>query len=110
MYSNFHKGSAVMNWSVYMIRCTDDSLYTGITNNVGKRWSAHADHRGAKYFRGHRPEEMVYLESGHTRSSASQREATIKRMRRIDKDRLIASTMNEARGWLLEWYQDDERR
>ncbi|MFQ5937977.1 MAG: GIY-YIG nuclease family protein [Acidiferrobacterales bacterium] len=91
-----------MNWRVYMILCTDNSLYTGITNNVERRWSRHAAQRGAKYFRSRQPGQVVYLESGHTRRSASQREATIKKMRRVDKDRLIASALNEAPGRFLE--------
>lgn len=85
-----------MSWSVYIILCTDDSLYTGITNNIQARLLQHANQRGAKYFRGRKPRRIVYLETGHTRSSASQREAQIKSMRRVQKDRLIASRINEA--------------
>ena len=84
-----------MNWQVYIILCTDKSLYTGITNDVGRRLSQHASQRGAKYFRGRQPVRVVYLESGHTRSSASQREAVIKKMHRTDKERLIGSPNNE---------------
>ncbi len=79
-----------------MILCTDNSLYTGITNNVEKRLFRHTGQYGAKYFRGRRPGQVVYLESGHTRSSATQRETAIKKMRRIAKVHLIASAMNEA--------------
>ena len=79
-----------------MILCTDNSLYTGITNDVERRWFRHVSQRGAKYFRGRQPMQVVYLESGHTRSSASQREATVKKMRRVAKERLIGSAMNEA--------------
>ena len=86
-----------MSWQVYMILCTDGTLYTGITNDVKRRLSQHAGRAGAKYFRGRKPMEVVYLEGGHTRSSASQREARIKQMRRSDKDRLIVSETNEAR-------------
>ena len=53
-----------MNWQVYIIRCSDQSLYTGITNNVERRWRQHATRRGAKYFRGREPLEIVYLEPG----------------------------------------------
>ena len=81
-----------------MILCTDDSLYTGITNDVERRLSRHASHRGAKYFRGRQPVRVVYLESGHTRSTASQREAAIKKMQRMDKERLIDSVRNEVSG------------
>lgn len=85
-----------MSWCVYIVLCTDNSLYTGITNNIQARLSQHANQRGAKYFRGRKPQRMVYLETGHTRSSASRREAQIKKMRRVRKDRLILSRINEA--------------
>jgi len=87
-----------MRWQVYMILCSDSSLYTGISNDVERRMLQHASQRGAKYFRGRRPEQLVYLESGHDRSSASQREASIKKLRRIDKQRLIQSERNEVSG------------
>jgi putative endonuclease len=83
-----------MNWYVYMVRCSDNSLYTGITDNVERRVMQHGGRRGAKYFRGRQPARVVYLEGGHSRSSAAQREAAIKKMRRPAKDRLIASTVN----------------
>ena len=84
-----------MNWHVYMILCSDNSLYTGISNDVDRRLSQHARQRGAKYFRARRPERLVYLESGHSRSSASRREAAIKKMQRCEKERLIAENVNE---------------
>lgn len=87
-----------MNWQVYIILCSDSSLYTGISNDVERRMAQHADQRGAKYFRGRRPEQLVYLESGHDRSSASQREAVIKKLKRADKERLIQSEHNELAG------------
>jgi len=84
-----------MNWQVYIILCTDNSLYTGITTDLERRFRQHADSQGAKYFRGRRPGEVVYLECGHTRSTASKREAAIKKLLRADKLRLIASNSNE---------------
>jgi putative endonuclease len=84
-----------MNWQVYIIRCSDDSLYTGITTDIERRLSQHGGRRGgARYFRGRRPERLVYLESGHTRSTAGRREVAIKKMTRAQKIRLIASEMN----------------
>ena len=62
-----------MNWQVYIILCTDNSLYTGITLDVERRLAEHGGISGAKYFRGRQPQQVVYLESGHTRSSASKR-------------------------------------
>jgi putative endonuclease len=91
-FSCYHGG---VNWTVYIIHCSDNSLYTGITLDIGRRLSEHAGKRRAKYFRGRRPGEVVYLEGGHTRSTASRREAAIKRLRRIDKLKLIASKSNE---------------
>jgi putative endonuclease len=87
-----------MNWYVYMIRCDDDSLYTGITDDVERRIMQHAGRRGAKYFRGRQPTQVVYLESGHSRRSAAQREAAIKKLRRPAKDCLIASAGNKLVG------------
>lgn len=86
---------AGVSWQVYIIRCSDDSLYTGISNDVERRWQQHVDQRGAKYFRGRKPVAIVYLEGARDRSRASQREAAIKRLRRPDKERLIESAGNE---------------
>lgn len=83
-----------MNWQVYIIRCSDATLYTGITNDLERRWQQHASRRGARYFRGRTPVEIVYLEPGHDRSSASRREADIKKLQRADKERLIRSRQN----------------
>jgi putative endonuclease len=81
------------NWWVYMIRCDNDSLYTGISTDPERRFREHLQHpRGAKYFNGRQPLAIVYTESGHTRSSASQREAVIKKLDRSQKLRLIAAS------------------
>lgn len=85
------------NWQVYIILCSDNSLYTGISNDVERRFQEHASQRGARYFRGREPQQLVYLESGHDRSSASRREAAIKKLRRSEKERLITSTQNETK-------------
>ena len=78
-----------MNWYVYIILCSDDSLYTGITTDVARRFVQHGSGRGARYFRGRQPREVVYVESGHDRSSAGRREAEIKGMTRAAKTALI---------------------
>ena len=83
-----------MNWQVYIILCKDNSLYTGITTDVQRRFAQHLAGTGAKYFRGHSPLRLVYLEDGHNRSSASRREAEIKRLRPEDKRRLSESPEN----------------
>ena len=84
-----------MNWSVYIILCTDDTLYTGITIDITKRYQQHASGQGAKYFRGRQPKQLVYLEPGHNRSTATKREMNLKKLKRNDKSRLIASDSNK---------------
>jgi putative endonuclease len=80
-----------MDWTVYIIRCDDNSLYTGVTTELERRFQEHLDHpRGAKYFNGRKPLEVVYSENDHTRSSALQREAAIKKLSRGEKLRLIS--------------------
>jgi putative endonuclease len=87
---------ASMNWSVYIILCTDNTLYTGITIDVSRRFDQHAAGRGAKYFRGGRqPEQLVYIEPGHNRSSATKREIDLKKLSREEKSRIIASDINK---------------
>ncbi len=83
------------NWSVYIIHCSDNSLYTGISTDVHRRFKEHTGPKGAKYFRGRKPEKLVYIERGHTRSTASQREITIKGLARLNKQKLIQSASNE---------------
>ncbi len=82
-------------WFVYMIHCTDGSLYTGISTDVEKRYTQHETQKGAKYFRGRKPKQLVYQESGHDRSSASKREIEIKKLSRVNKMQLILSTENQ---------------
>ena len=74
-----------MNWQVYIILCSDHSLYTGITTDIERRFRQHAAGCGAKYFRGRQPLQVVYLEHSHSRSSATSREAQIKGMSRSEK-------------------------
>ena len=77
-------------WFVYMIRADDQSLYTGITTDLQRRLKQHQSGRGgAKYFRGRQACELVYTESGHNRSSASIREAQIKKMSKQQKNLLF---------------------
>ena len=80
----------ILNWKVYILRVSDDSLYTGITTDIKRRWHEHCNtKKGAKYFRGKTPQEVVFLESGHDRSTASKREAEIKKLSRKEKLTLI---------------------
>lgn len=79
-----------MDWVVYIIRCEDGSLYTGVTTDVDRRFDEHrTGKRGARYFNGRRPDAVVWREPGHDRSSALKREAAIKKLDRQAKLRLI---------------------
>lgn len=78
-----------MGWYVYMLRCGDGSLYTGMTDDVDRRLAAHRAGKGAKYTRGRGPLELVYRESAPDRSAALRREAQLKRLSRADKLALI---------------------
>lgn len=80
-----------MIWYVYIILCSDGSLYTGITTDPERRFRQHAAGNGAKYFRGRKPLKIVYQEGLHTRSSAGCRELQIKAMTRAEKGALVAS-------------------
>ena len=78
-------------WTVYIIRCSDGSLYTGVTKDLDRRFAEHRDgKRGARYFSGREPESVVYREPGHDRSSALKREIAIKRLSRAEKLDLVA--------------------
>ncbi|MBW2185045.1 MAG: GIY-YIG nuclease family protein [Deltaproteobacteria bacterium] len=83
-----------------MIRCHDESLYTGITTDVARRFKQHQSGVGAKYFRAHKPEQVVYQEMGHDRSSASKREAEIKKLSPVAKRRMIISSVTIQRAEL----------
>ncbi len=83
-----------VNWCVYMIEAGDGSLYTGITTDIARRFREHCSSvRGARYFNGRRPLGVVFLERGHTRSTASKREAAIKQLKRNDKLSLRQSVL-----------------
>ncbi len=79
-----------MKWKVYIILCSDNSLYTGITTDIKRRFREHFEGRGAKYFRGRQPLQVVYLENDHSRSSAAKRESQIKGMNRADKTLMVS--------------------
>jgi len=80
-----------MSWFVYMVRCADNTLYTGVTTDVERRLKEHnSDNRkGAKYTRVRRPVQLVYSEEQPDRSSASKREYEIKQFSRTKKNSLI---------------------
>lgn len=76
---------------IYLVRCSDDSLYCGWTTDLKRRIDAHNGHipGGAKYTRGRRPVTLVYSESFHQKQEAQRREYAIKRMTKTKKLRLI---------------------
>lgn len=76
-------------WKLYILRCCDGSLYTGITTDVEKRIAVHNSGKGAKYTRGRRPVELVYSEECGDHSAALKRELEIKAMPREQKLILI---------------------
>lgn len=76
-------------WYLYILRCGDGSLYTGITTDVEKRLEVHRAGKGAKYTRGRGPLELVYREECGTHSAALKRELEIKAMPREEKQRII---------------------
>ena len=79
-----------MFWYVYMLRCGDGTLYTGVTDDVERRLAAHRAGKGAKYTRGRGPLELVYQEQVPDKSAALRREYQIKRLPKQDKEGLIA--------------------
>ena len=72
-------------WFVYMVRCADGSLYTGIAKDVTRRCQQHNAGTASRYTRSRRPVELVYNEAHHTQSSALKREAAIKALDRREK-------------------------
>lgn len=80
-----------MAWYVYILRCGDGTLYTGITPDVQSRLAKHEQGLGAKYTRGRGPLTLVYTEECTDRAAASRREYAIKHLTRQEKEALIAS-------------------
>ncbi|MGL5150687.1 MAG: GIY-YIG nuclease family protein [Clostridium sp.] len=78
-----------MNNYIYILRCGDNSLYTGWTNNLEKRFNDHKSGNGAKYTRGRGPLEIVYIEEFEDKSIAMKREYAIKKLSKIQKEDLI---------------------
>ena len=72
-----------------MLLCDDNTIYTGITNDLKKRFENHILGKGAKYLRGRKPLEIVYTENFQNRSMATKREMEIKRLNRREKEALI---------------------
>lgn len=78
-------------WYVYILRCSDGTLYTGMTDDVARRAEVHNSGKGAKYTRGRTPVEVVYTEKCESYSAALKREYAIKQLTRQEKLEMIKS-------------------
>ena len=77
------------SWHVYMVRCADDSLYTGCTNDLDRRVAAHNSGKGARYTRSRRPVQVVWTVRVKDKSAALSREAKVKQLSRVQKLALV---------------------
>jgi putative endonuclease len=77
-------------WFVYMVRCSDGTLYTGITKDLAKRMAAHNSGRdGARYTRSRRPVRLVFAKQAASKAAAARLEYRIKKLKRSKKNNLI---------------------
>jgi putative endonuclease len=79
-----------MPWTVYILKCADGTLYTGVTNDIVRRLAQHESGTGAKYTRGRGPLELLHAEQHRTKGRALKREAEIKSWRKEEKLALAA--------------------
>jgi putative endonuclease len=81
-------------WHVYMVRCRDGSLYTGIATDIARRFAEHQSGKGAKYLRGRIPLKMVYKKKIGSRSLAFKIERIIKRMPKEKKEGIVTKRID----------------
>ncbi len=93
----------VQEYIVYILRCADASLYTGITNDLSRRAAVHNSGKGGKYTRSRRPVIPVYWENVPDKSAALRRELEIKALTRAEKVALIETFSNP-------WDQDNNKK
>ena len=74
---------------LYILKCSDNSFYTGITNDLKKRMIAHGQGKGSKYVRSRLPFKLVYTEKIKTKSLALKKELEVKKLRREEKEELV---------------------
>jgi putative endonuclease len=88
------------DWYIYIVRCSDNSLYTGVTKNIDRRVAEHntSDKLGARYTQSRRPVTLVYEEASESRSAASKREIEIKWLTKKRKEFLIAQYIHSLNG------------
>jgi len=91
-------GQETAQWSVYILRCADNSLYTGVTTDVGRRLDEHNGlaKNGAKYTRNRQPVALVYQENADSRSKACKRESAIKHLSKLQKEELIIKSQKNS--------------
>ena len=77
------------NWTIYMLRCHGDSLYTGITKDLDRRIAEHKSGTGAKYTRAHLPIKLVWSKGGLSESAAKKEEARLKKLPKKAKENFI---------------------
>ncbi len=89
MISKMPAGESNGEWFLYMLRCNNGSLYTGVTNNLERRMKMHEEGKAAKYTRARRPVELVYQEVCSGRKEALIRECKVKELPKVEKERLV---------------------
>lgn len=81
-------------WLVYILKCSDGTFYTGITNDLHKRLATHNVGKGAKYTRSRLPVELVWFDKFDTKNQALKKEAAIKKLSREQKEKIIYEGRN----------------
>ena len=79
---------------VYLLRCKDNTIYCGYTNNLEKRIETHNSGKGSKYTRGRRPLKLIYVEELSSKSIALKREYKLKQLSKYEKEKLVKSNVN----------------
>lgn len=86
------------SWYIYILKCSDGSLYTGVTTDIERRLHEHNhSSRGARYTRARRPLSLAYREPAESRAQACRREWEIKQLSAVDKRRLISAQQKKSR-------------
>jgi len=86
------KKSLTEKWFLYILRCQDNSFYTGVTKDLERRFKMHESGKASRYTRSRRPVEMIYQEAVGTRAEALVRECAVKALTRKQKQKLVLST------------------
>ncbi len=83
--------STAKTWWIYLLRCNDNSLYAGVTTDIKRRVKEHNTSKlGAKYTRARRPVALAYLETAENKSVACQREYKIRKLSKVQKEKLVS--------------------